>query len=142
MDSNRQKKPLRKRASLVLVALLALPVLLGVLVYAYRSYKQKVIRDNTRITQPMGIESLEKVTLGGLDQWLLIRAEDRSNPVLLWLHGGPGSPTMPLASQHDMELVKHFVLSIGINAVLASHTLLPSLKAAWSWISLCLIPMS
>src|SRR5215510_3514294 len=32
------------------------------------------------------------VTIGGTDQWLQIRGTDRANPVLLVVHGGPGSP--------------------------------------------------
>jgi pimeloyl-ACP methyl ester carboxylesterase len=108
MDEKAQ--PWQKAASFIVIAFFAIPVILGVLVFAYRSHEQKTIRDDTKITQPMGLESLERITLGGIDQWILIRAEDRSKPVLLWLHGGPGSPTMPLASQHDAELVKHFVV--------------------------------
>lgn len=56
------------------------------------------------------IDSLEPVTLGGLEQWILIRGEDTSKPVLLWLHGGPGSPTLPLAHQYDGELLNHFTV--------------------------------
>lgn len=110
MDSKKRKKSWRKSIYFTVIAFFAVSVIVGVLASAYRTYKQKVIRDDTRITEPTGIESLQRVTLGGVDQWILVRAEDRSNPVLLWLHGGPGSPTMPLASQHDMELVKHFVV--------------------------------
>jgi len=61
------------------------------------------------IKAPKSIASLEKVNIGGVEQWLLIRGYDTSNPVLLFLHGGPGVTEMPLA--HDMwpELEKKFV---------------------------------
>jgi pimeloyl-ACP methyl ester carboxylesterase len=56
------------------------------------------------------IAVLEKVELGGLDQWVLIRGADRTNPVLLWLHGGPGGAQMPFAHHLDAELEEHFVV--------------------------------
>jgi pimeloyl-ACP methyl ester carboxylesterase len=61
-------------------------------------------------TMSVKIDSLEPVTLGGLQQWILIRSEATTHPVLLWLHGGPGSPTLPLAHQYDGELLKHFIV--------------------------------
>jgi pimeloyl-ACP methyl ester carboxylesterase len=47
------------------------------------------------ITAPNGIDEAEFVKIGGLDQWVTIRGEDRKNPVLLFLHGGPGDATNP-----------------------------------------------
>jgi hypothetical protein len=37
------------------------------------------------------------VPLGCLEQWISIRGDDRSNPVLLVVHGGPGEAQWPAA---------------------------------------------
>ena len=44
-----------------------------------------------------GIEQLEKVRIGGIDQWVSIRGTDKRNPVLLLIHGGPGYVSMPMS---------------------------------------------
>lgn len=37
------------------------------------------------------------VPIGGIDQWISIRGENRANPVLLVVHGGPGEAQWPQA---------------------------------------------
>ncbi|MFJ7158727.1 alpha/beta fold hydrolase [Streptomyces sp. NPDC101118] len=44
-----------------------------------------------RIDSPAGILEEGFVRIGGIDQWISVRGEDRGNPVLLELHGGPGA---------------------------------------------------
>lgn len=61
-------------------------------------------------TVPESIAVLQQVELGGCPQWLLIRGRDISNPVLLFLHGGPGMPAMYLAHAFQRELEKGFVV--------------------------------
>ncbi|MFF5232146.1 alpha/beta fold hydrolase [Dactylosporangium sp. NPDC000521] len=62
-----------------------------------------------RITNPDGIVEGRYVTIGGVEQWLQIRGEDRANPVLLVVHGGPGSPySVFTAALREWE--KHFTV--------------------------------
>jgi pimeloyl-ACP methyl ester carboxylesterase len=41
------------------------------------------------------------VALGGIEQWITIRGEDREAPVLLWIHGGPAEVQSPLESAYE-----------------------------------------
>jgi proline iminopeptidase len=56
-----------------------------------------IIAHARSIVTPNGIERLEKVRIGGIDQWVSIRGADRRNPVLLYIHGGPGYVSMPMS---------------------------------------------
>jgi pimeloyl-ACP methyl ester carboxylesterase len=47
------------------------------------------------ITTPRGIDESRYVRIGSIDQYISIRGEDRDNPVILFLHGGPGATTNP-----------------------------------------------
>ncbi len=58
----------------------------------------------------MKINLLEKITLGNVEQWVLIRGEDLSNPILLFLHGGPGFPQMPFTHIDSKSLEKNFIV--------------------------------
>ena len=59
---------------------------------------------------PGGISRLEQVTLGGARQWISIRGADPKAPVLLFLHGGPGSANIAKLRQQVPELEQHFVV--------------------------------
>lgn len=61
---------------------------------------------------PNSIASMEKVRLGGTDQWLIIRGEDVNKPVLLFLSGGPGASEAARVIRFNQELEKDFVVVI------------------------------
>lgn len=61
---------------------------------------------------PGSIAALEKVKLGGADQWLIIRGYDVNKPVLLFLSGGPGASEAGRVLRFNAELEKHFVVVI------------------------------
>lgn len=56
------------------------------------------------------IASLEKIKLGNLKQYVLIRSEDIQNPILLFIHGGPGMPLMYLSHTFQRPLEKKFTV--------------------------------
>src|SRR5205814_10468737 len=62
-----------------------------------RGEAAKIIADARRIVTPNGVERLEQVKIGGIDQWVSIRSADKRNPVLLYIHGGPGYVSMPMS---------------------------------------------
>jgi pimeloyl-ACP methyl ester carboxylesterase len=59
---------------------------------------------------PNGIDESTYVKIGGIDQWITIRGEDRNNPVLLFLHGGPGDAINPWGYAAFRSWLKYFTL--------------------------------
>ncbi|MFF4039614.1 alpha/beta fold hydrolase [Streptomyces sp. NPDC001816] len=60
----------------------------------YRALKRASLTKKLRITTPNGIDEGSYVRIGGIDQWISIRGEDLSNPVILEIHGGPGASNL------------------------------------------------
>lgn len=60
--------------------------------------------------QGSSINISEAVDIGGIKQWISIKGTNNSNPVLLFLHGGPGNSAMSYADKFTNELQKHFVV--------------------------------
>jgi pimeloyl-ACP methyl ester carboxylesterase len=50
------------------------------------------------------------VVLGGIEQWVTIRSRDRSKPVLLHVHGGPGFTFSPLAAEFAADEADYTVV--------------------------------
>src|SRR5882762_8894706 len=50
------------------------------------------------------------VRIGGIDQWITIKGDDRNNPVVLFLHGGPGAAMSPFADAMLGGWEKNFTL--------------------------------
>lgn len=48
-------------------------------------------------TAPTPVDEAGYVEIGGVEQWVSIQGNDRNNPVILVLHGGPGNALSPFA---------------------------------------------
>lgn len=58
---------------------------------------REIIADMNRIVTPDGVEETFVATLGGAKQVVNVRGTDRDNPILVFVHGGPGAVEMPFA---------------------------------------------
>lgn len=61
-------------------------------------------------TIPTSIAVMEKIKLGGAEEWITIRGKDARNPVLLFLAGGPGGTQLVTERRALPGLEDHFVV--------------------------------
>ncbi|HTG16728.1 MAG TPA: alpha/beta fold hydrolase, partial [Blastocatellia bacterium] len=80
-------------AKITLLSLLGLLVTLIICALCYRAIRQHQNSTALAVHTPNGIDEAIFVPLGGINQWITIRGANRDNPVVLFLHGGPGTPT-------------------------------------------------
>jgi len=90
------------------VACLVVVVLSSALLY--RKYLQHKVAEERAITSPNGIESLEPVRIGGIEQWIEVRGQNANNPILLFIHGGPGVAFISMAGAFQGPWEKSFTV--------------------------------
>lgn len=79
-------------------------IALSLIFIFYPSYTPKIRRSENSIAE------LTSVSLGNSDQTIMIRGEDITKPVILFLHGGPGYPFISYARGFQSQLEKNFVV--------------------------------
>ena len=63
-----------------------------------------------KIRTAAGIQKTDYVVLGGIEQYIQIRGEDRSNPIIIMLHGGPGNAMAFYSYYWQAELEKAYTI--------------------------------
>lgn len=71
---------------------------------------RKIIADRDSIVAPNGVQESYAVPVGGVQQWVYVRGQDKRNPIILFVHGGPASPMAPLAWAFQRPLEEYFTL--------------------------------
>lgn len=101
-----------KNALLFCVALLNLPPALAQDNGAAKQLDQAraAIEDLQRIAAPTGIQESYKATIGGIGQWLNVRGQDRNNPIILFVHGGPAAPITPTMWEFQRPIEEYFTV--------------------------------
>lgn len=91
------------------LGLLFLAVGVPAALLVHRRMRQLRIAANLKIDSVHGLAQESFVPIGGIDQWISIRGEDRNNPVLLLIHGGPGS-SYSIFTPHLRRWEEHFTI--------------------------------
>ncbi len=71
---------------------------------------REIIADLHRIVAPNGVQENFQLSAGGVDHWVYARGQDRANPVILFVHGGPASPLAPTAWQFQRPIEEYFTV--------------------------------
>ncbi|MFN8256969.1 MAG: alpha/beta hydrolase [Bacteroidales bacterium] len=89
---------------------ITLSIVITLFIWIKSPGKAQPIEDKSGNPIPGSISVIEKVKLGGIDQYLIIRGQDSLKPVMLYLHGGPGSPEFPFMKETNTDIEKDFVM--------------------------------
>ncbi|REC45494.1 alpha/beta fold hydrolase [Chryseobacterium pennipullorum] len=69
-----------------------------------------IIKDLDSIVNPNGIQERYKADIGGTKQWVFVRGQDKENPVILFVHGGPASPLSPVMWMFQRPIEEYFTV--------------------------------
>ncbi|MFO7754605.1 MAG: alpha/beta hydrolase [Bacteroidales bacterium] len=72
--------------------------------------KTEATRDAEGRILTAGMSGIEKVNIGNIDQYLIIRGADTAKPVMLFLHGGPGSPEFSFMKEMNPSIGNDFLM--------------------------------
>jgi len=102
--------PLKRIFKILGITVACLVVFGSLSVLAYRKYLQHKVAKEGAISSPSGIDSLESVQIGGIDQWIQVRGQNVNNPILLFIHGGPGLGFIPLGRTFQRPWERYFTV--------------------------------
>ena len=88
---------------LVIIIVIILVVLL------MPGYTQKIKKAGDAQGQK-SIAELKKIKIGDSFQWIMIRSENIDNPILLFVHGGPGTSQLTQMKNNTKPIEKYFTV--------------------------------
>jgi len=84
--------------------------IIGVFLFACKNQTNSNHEDHSLITSFKSINEQSFIELGGEDQYVEITGTSDKNPVLLFIHGGPGWPQTPHLRYFNADLAKSVIL--------------------------------
>lgn len=98
-------------AMLIMISILFICtfICVGALI-ALSSGKTKPFLDKNGDVLAGSISEKVHVTINGIEQGMFIKGTDKTKPVLLFIHGGPGMPEYAISRKYDTVLEKYFIV--------------------------------
>ena len=85
-----------KIIAFVLILIMTLPIVILIIIKGINALRFNIGKD--------GVQESKYIKLGGYEQYVKIRGNKKDNPVLIFLHGGPGSPDGFLSYTYQPQL--------------------------------------
>jgi pimeloyl-ACP methyl ester carboxylesterase len=98
------------RRSAAIVLAIVTTAVVSLAVYLALPISTPPFRDTQGSIVPGSIASIERWRLNGIDQSVILRGRSTSNPILIWVHGGPGTSETPLFRHFNAPLEDHFLV--------------------------------
>ncbi|WP_336882598.1 alpha/beta hydrolase [Priestia koreensis] len=93
---------MKKTGKVVLVTVTAIVSILLIALF-FPTWTSSIAGDHS-------ISTMQQVKINGTNQEIMIRGQDKRNPVLLFVHGGPGNSEIPYAKKYQHLLEKNFTV--------------------------------
>jgi pimeloyl-ACP methyl ester carboxylesterase len=99
----------RKSLGILCIILVCIILLLSVLLFKSSGKVALFLDENGNVLEN-SISEKTFVNINGVKQGMFIRGKNVDNPVLLFVHGGPGMPEYFLTEKYKTDLEKHFTV--------------------------------
>ena len=93
-----------KKKSLKIIKIILIIILLFIVIRLFHPTWTPFIKGENSISE------LTKVTINGVGLEVMIRGNDRNNPVLIFVHGGPCCSEIPYVRKYQKHLEKDFTI--------------------------------
>lgn len=93
----------------ILIVLLILIILIAGVAFFTSGTSTPAFVDANGQVLPGSIAEERRVTLGGVEQYILLRGRDRTAPLLVYVHGGPGMTSTPFLRKFNADLENDFL---------------------------------
>jgi len=94
---------MRKKVRKILKYSISSIILMVVVALIFPTWTPKIKGENS-------ISMLEQVEINRAGHEVMIRGADRSNPILIFVHGGPGCSEIPYVRKYQQDLEQHFTV--------------------------------